>query len=114
MPVYEYRCPNHGVFEVFHQTIPVTVSQEEACPARCYRAAPEGRRLALCYMISKLVPSLGVYGDAALGPMMRLSRERRRYHDRAPEREKALHERKASRKNVITSAEVEERMERQR
>lgn len=99
---------------MFTKRMPDSVPQEESCTKAALRAAPEGSRLALCYLISKLVPSLGIYGDAASGPMMRLSRERRRYHDRAPEREKALHERKASRKNVITSAEVEERMERQR
>ncbi len=59
MPIQTYRCPEHGEFEV---RLPFTepVPPYQACPARAWRAAPEGRRMATCYAISPWQPPTGI------------------------------------------------------
>lgn len=107
MPIYEYECLHHGVFEILFRRMPEEVPQKAPCPTVA-RKSP----LYLCNSWSRLVPSLGVYGDAASGPMMRLSRERRRYHERAPERDEERQNRKrvlGSTAEIITLPEVRER-----
>jgi hypothetical protein len=110
MPLYEYCCPHHGVFEVLHRTMPTRVPREAACPVDAQRAAPEGSQMAKCYAVSALVPSLGFYGEAQAGTLGRLSRAQRRYHSNAPEREaRERKERATRRKTPITRAELRER-----
>lgn len=59
MPRQIYRCRVHGDFEV---SVPFTadVPPLDACPVRCERAAPEGSRMARCYLPSPWQPPTGV------------------------------------------------------
>ncbi len=116
MPIYEYTCPRHGRFEIMHRRMPNKVPQTERCLKSYRRISPEGGyERVRCPIASRLVPSLGVYGDVLVRTHLRLTKKQRQYHQRAPEREKASHDAQPShRKTPITSAEVQDRMDRDR
>jgi hypothetical protein len=112
MPVYEYSCPFHGVWEKLTRSIPDPLPRALPCPLTCERV--EGQEH-VCEADSMLVPSLGCYGDAQAKTMLRLSREQRRYHGTAPEREAQERKARATRRRTpITKAELQDRSERER
>lgn len=79
MPLYEYRCDGGHLTEVFVRRIPTDMD--------LYRTRPCGADG--CGEVATLTPPLAVCGDAVVKTELKLSRERRRYHQRAPEREAA-------------------------
>lgn len=83
MPVYEYQCRVVAAhqFERFFQSIPKDMQNVRRYPCDDFD----------CRGVMDLKPSLGFYGDVERGTIGRLSREKRRYHQAAPEREAALH-----------------------
>lgn len=106
MPVYEYCCPFHGVWEKLTRSIPDSVPRELPCPEMCTREKGQEH---VCKADSMIVPSLGFYGEAKMGTVGRLSRKQRRYHEQAPEREaKERRERVGRSKKPLTRDQVQE------